>query len=393
MKANLKTGMFRRILPAVAAVSLISAGVSVLGVSADDQTVRPVPSFELSLREENPADSLKNAVIKDYLSHHPDIDASTVDASNSMIVVNGLDAGKACIQPVTISVKLARKNQAQNTVGYDFTEKALISVMNRTDPTLVLRGDTVTMNNGDNWNPSSYICYIADAKGNLPVIRESDNVDPKTDGTYVASYTAVDSLGRKTTKNLNVVVKTPDEVIAQQQAAAAAAEEAARQAAAQQEAERQAQIQAQQVQQAQVAAAAGAGAGISQGTVVTDGNGTATGANIVAIARSWVGNGIYAYGGSDPATGTDCSGFTQYVYRMAGININRVAAAQASNGVRTDNPQPGDLVLWTGHAGIYAGNGNVIQAMNPYQGIQETSVASTRAHGGFMGYYHINGVN
>lgn len=392
MKANSGTGKTLKILPAVTAAALISAGISALGVSADDQTVRSAPSFELSLKEENPADSLKTQVIKDYLKKNPDIDASTVDTGRSLITVTGLDASRACIQPVTISGKLARKDSEDQSVGYDFTEKAVINVVKRTDPTIVLRGDTVTVNNGDTWNPSSYICYIADAEGDLPALQESDNVNTAQDGTYTASYKAVDSLGRSTTKNLNVIVKTPDEVIAQQQAEAAAQQqaEAEAQAQAQQEAEQAAQAQQaaqeEQVRQAQAAAQSQAGA-------VSDGNGTATGSNIVAIARSWIGNGIYAYGGNDPATGTDCSGFTQYVYRMAGININRVAAAQAQNGVKTDNPAPGDLVLWSGHAGIYTGNGMCVAAMNPSAGIREYSIASSHADGYFMGYYHINGVN
>ena len=375
--------MIRKVLPAVTAVALIGAGVSVIGVSADDQTVHPTPSFDLRLEEENPVDSLKNEVIQDYLKKNPDVDASAINAADSVMTVNGLDASKNCIQPVTINVKLARTDNTKQTVGYDFTEKALVNVSKRKNPTLVLRGDSVTVNNGDTWNPSSYICYIADAEGDLPVLQESDNVDTANDGTYTASYAAVDSMGRKTTRTLTVNVKTPDEVIAQREAERKAAEEAAAAEQARQQAEQQAQAQAAALQAAQS----------MQNAAIVDGGGTAMGSNIVAIARSWVGRGIYAYGGADPATGADCSGFTQYVYRMAGININRVAAAQAANGVRTDNPQPGDLVLWTGHAAIYAGNGMVIQAMNPSQGIQERSIASTYAHGSFMGYYHVNGVN
>lgn len=377
MRKKVNTVKVMKILPAVTAAALISAGVSVLGISADDETVRSTPSFELSLQEENPSESLKNEVIKDYLKKNPKIDASTIDASRSLITVSGLDASKACIQPVTISAKLARKDVAEGSVGYDFTENAVVNVVKRVNPTVVLRNDTVTINNGDSWNPSSYICYIADAEGNLPALQETDNVNTSVDGTYTATYKAIDSLGRSTTKNLNVVVKTPDEVIAQQQAEQKAAEEAAAQ---------QAQQEAEQQQQALLERQQAAGA-------ITDGDGTATGSNIVAIARSWVGNGIYAYGGSDPATGTDCSGFTQYVYRMAGININRTAASQSANGVLTNNPAPGDLVLWSGHAAIYSGNGMCIAALNPSMGIQEISIASSRADGYFMGYYHVNGVN
>lgn len=114
--------------------------------------------------------------------------------------------------------------------------------------------------------------------------------------------------------------------------------------------------------------------------------------SIVDIARSWVGVGRYASGGTNPATGADCSGFTQYVYAQVGISINRLAHEQSLNGYQTNDPQPGDLVLWTGHAAIYSGNGYVINAMNVNKGIQEVPIAGLQAHGSFMGYYHVYGV-
>lgn len=69
----------------------------------------------------------------------------------------------------------------------------------------------------------------------------------------------------------------------------------------------------------------------------------------------------YLWGGSTPA-GFDCSGFTQYVYAAHGINLPRTSSAQSASLPQTNNPQPGDLVHWPGHVGIYAGNGMVIHA-------------------------------
>ncbi|MNI85606.1 Murein DD-endopeptidase MepS/Murein LD-carboxypeptidase precursor [compost metagenome] len=61
----------------------------------------------------------------------------------------------------------------------------------------------------------------------------------------------------------------------------------------------------------------------------------------------------------------DCSGFTQYVYRQAGIYISRTTYTQINDGVAVSysNLQPGDLVLTSaGHIGIYVGNGQMIHA-------------------------------
>ncbi|MER3401934.1 MAG: hypothetical protein C4337_01185 [Armatimonadota bacterium] len=77
----------------------------------------------------------------------------------------------------------------------------------------------------------------------------------------------------------------------------------------------------------------------------------------------------YRRGGSS-ARGFDCSGFTSYIYRHAGVNLPHQSASQAQVGqpVPRDQLQPGDLVFfrtqgrWVSHVGIYIGNGKFIHA-------------------------------
>ena len=79
-------------------------------------------------------------------------------------------------------------------------------------------------------------------------------------------------------------------------------------------------------------------------------------------------------------SGVDCSGFVQLAYYMAGFNIPRTAAAQASVGyaVNPSNMQPCDIVIFNGgtHAAIYVGNDHIIHTMNPSDGLRVTTIRS-----------------
>lgn len=106
-------------------------------------------------------------------------------------------------------------------------------------------------------------------------------------------------------------------------------------------------------------------------SVTSSYHGTATGAEILSKAQSYLGS-PYVYGGASPS-GFDCSGFVYYVYGTFGISVGRTPAAQASAGTQVDKAslQVGDIVLFAGtggsgitHAGIYAGNGQFIHSPN-----------------------------
>ena len=96
---------------------------------------------------------------------------------------------------------------------------------------------------------------------------------------------------------------------------------------------------------------------------------------VVNAALAQVGK-PYVWASSNPSVGFDCSGLTSYAFRQAGININRIAADQYSNGtpVSKDNLVRGDLVFFSygggiGHFGLYIGNGQFVHAANYSTGV------------------------
>ena len=101
---------------------------------------------------------------------------------------------------------------------------------------------------------------------------------------------------------------------------------------------------------------------------------------IVGIAQSMMGV-PYVYGGSSPS-GFDCSGFTSWVYRQAGISIPRTASQQQAALRRVSSPQPGDLVFFgypAYHVGIYVSPGRMIDAQRPGTVIGYHSIWTTPA--------------
>lgn len=85
----------------------------------------------------------------------------------------------------------------------------------------------------------------------------------------------------------------------------------------------------------------------------------------------------YVAGGNTPS-GWDCSGFVQWVFAQFGVSLPHYSGAQMSAGTAVGSiaeAAPGDIIVNAQHAAIYIGNGMVINALNPAQGTQVTSLA------------------
>lgn len=187
-------------------------------------------------------------------------------------------------------------------------------------PALKISKSKVTIDLGTNVDLKSYIVSATDNKdGDVTAKINVGNVNLSTAGTKTVTYSVSDASGNVATSTLTIVVNE----------------------------------------------------------VYTPGDRS----GIVGIAASKVGS-AYVSGGNGP-NAFDCSGFTSWVYRQAGISIPRTSGAQSSGGtyVARSDLQPGDLVFFSAtaggrvsHVGLYIGGGRMIHAATPSSGVCYSSI-------------------
>ena len=100
-------------------------------------------------------------------------------------------------------------------------------------------------------------------------------------------------------------------------------------------------------------------------------SGDSTGASVANFALQFVGN-PYVFGGSSLTNGTDCSGFVMSVYANFGVSLPHSSSGDRNVGYDVgglENAQPGDIICYSGHVGIYIGNGQIVHASTSKTGI------------------------
>lgn len=120
---------------------------------------------------------------------------------------------------------------------------------------------------------------------------------------------------------------------------------------------------------------------------------TSTGSQVVEYAKKFKGY-PYVLNTHGPNS-FDCSGFVYYVFKNFGVTLSTASSEYYNNptkyGTRItgdSNAQLGDIVVWSGHVGIYIGSGKVINALNPSKGVCEIKISEYINSSGTMNPSH-----
>ena len=224
MKNTIKKQMGMIVTGALSAV-LVAGSVSITHVKAEEAanpfTSNALPVITVDAQEEDPYTAIKNEVIKQraLLGGY---DLNYISLDKSVADITGFDRNATGIQTVTVKVNLASTGdkEVEKRLGYSFVQKVVVKLKQDSAPVVQLKSNAVTVNNGDTFNASSYISYINDDSGILPVLSVSGEVDMDKDGEYPVTYTVSDTAGHTSSAVLTVTVKTPVEVAVAKQAEA-----------------------------------------------------------------------------------------------------------------------------------------------------------------------------
>lgn len=300
--------------------------------------------------------SVSKTAIIEYGSPNYDI-RKVVDSIDGEIVSIKKDVDTTKIGPQEIIVEV-EKNQIIKEVPI------IVEVKDTVAPEIQLKEKMISLTTGDSFDMLSNLSSVYDkVDGEIEyqqkeIVNDNvdtnyytveSNVDTTKPGTYEVVVRAVDKYGNQSSVTYSVEVSEKVE---------------------------------------EVASVSNANSSSNyQNDYVASGNMT----SLVQLAYSLIGS-PYVSGGNSPA-GFDCSGFVQYLYSQIGISVSRSSSTQMYDGVAVsyENAQPGDILIWgysssvPTHSAIYVGNGQMIHATNPVQGVIASDVAAwTRGSGTYV---------
>lgn len=212
-----------RFLTSLLLAAVIAAPIS--PVFADehkpDETSK-VRVFEIDMNNQNPLATLKEQAIRERADYDAAINLNEVDFDKSTIHTSAFNRTKSGIQNISVSIQIVRKDDSADSVVYSFSENAAVKLIASEGPQVILKQSEVTVDLGSEFKYGDNIGYVSSTVGKLPVIKETDNVDMNTEGTYTCWLTFVDDSGDTTKISYLVNVRKPAEVTRSEEEAAQA---------------------------------------------------------------------------------------------------------------------------------------------------------------------------
>ena len=235
---------------------------------------------------------------------------------------------------------------------------------------------TTTLNLREKADTKSDVVTQLSLNDEVTVVKVVNNTWTQVKFKDYEGYTASEYLSDKkvsdTTSRSAQELRNSEEEAAKKKAAEEAAkkkaEEAAKKKAAEEAKKKQEEEEEEEDEEEETSSSKSSSSSKKSGT---------TGEDIVAYAKKFLGY-KYVYGASGPNS-FDCSGFTSYVYKHFGYSLNRTSGGQRSNGsgVSKSDLEPGDILCFSGHVGIYIGGNKFIHAANPSKGVIISSLSES----------------